>query len=287
MLWIDGRVADERSVSISVRDRTFEHGLGLFETTRTWNRQAPLLDRHLARLRRSACELGLSLDGVRLPDPESVAELLDAEKPTDDVVLRLTLSGGIGGTGGASLWMRALPLPPPVRPGGAVVEVGSWSVLADDELARHKTLNYWSRRRAHEKARGLGFDEVLSVGQRDGSTVVWEGSRTNLFVVAGETLKTPSLEGPLVPGIMRALVLECAAETSLQIREVEGLPLADVRGADEVFLTNSARGVIPVARVHAMGRDDRFVGDVPDTWTQRLMRLVRDRLDGSAGGNRS
>ena len=54
MIWVGGRIVPDDALRVSVLDRTFEHGLGLFETLRTWNGRAPLLDRHLARMTRSA-----------------------------------------------------------------------------------------------------------------------------------------------------------------------------------------------------------------------------------------
>ena len=61
MIWVHGEIVPDDALGISVLDRTFEHGLGLFETFRTWNGHATLLDRHLDRLTRSAHELGLPL----------------------------------------------------------------------------------------------------------------------------------------------------------------------------------------------------------------------------------
>ncbi len=75
MIWVGGAVVPDDALRISVTDRTFEHGLGLFETLRTWNGHAPLLDRHLARMTGSARALGLPLDPDALPDAGAVAAL--------------------------------------------------------------------------------------------------------------------------------------------------------------------------------------------------------------------
>ncbi len=267
MIWVGGAVVPDEALKVSVADRTFEHGLGLFETLRTWNGVAPLLGEHRARMERSALELGMDLPRD-FPDADAVGALLRAEGVVGDVMLRVTLTGGPG----AALWMKAAPLPFALRRPGAVVDSGGWSVLRDDALARYKTLNYWSRRRANESARRLGFDETLSVSP-DGC--VWEGSRTNLFVVRGASLLTPTRDGPIVPGVMRALVLGLAGGLPLEPDEACALTREALNGADEVFLTNSVRGVIPVERV----------GDhswpAPGAWTRRLQVLVADRM-GSA-----
>ncbi|AGA30404.1 aminotransferase class IV [Singulisphaera acidiphila] len=253
MIWVDGRIVPDQALTISVLDRTFEHGLGLFETLRTWQGGTPLLDRHLARLRKSAKALGLPLETSALPDLAAVTQLLEANGHVGDAALRLTLTGGVSDAAGATLWMRSAPLPPSMITGpGAVVDFGSWWVDPNDPLLRHKTLNYWRRRSAYQDARERGFDEILSVSA---GLNLWEGSRTNLFFVAGNELVTPALDGPIVPGIMRELVLELAPSSALEIREVTNLEPNDLQDASEVFLTNSVRGVIPVARLGDLSWD--------------------------------
>src|SRR5215210_1623114 len=113
MIWVGGRIVPEDELKVSVLDRTFEHGLGLFETLRTWNGHPTLLDRHLARMTRSARELGLPLDPAALPDAGAVAALLEACGVAGDATLRITMSGGLSQAGGSVVWMRSAPLPPP------------------------------------------------------------------------------------------------------------------------------------------------------------------------------
>jgi branched-subunit amino acid aminotransferase/4-amino-4-deoxychorismate lyase len=245
MIWVDGRIVPEESFAIPVHDRTFEHGIGLFETMRTWQGIPALLPRHRERMLRSAEALGLPLDPGAFPDAEAVGRLIEANGQEGDVVVRITLSGGRSESGHTTLWMRQAPLPPPPRATGAVLAPAGWTLSRDDPLARHKTLNYWGRRLAYEKGRLEGADEVL-FATVDGR--IWEGTRTNLFLVRGLRLITPDLSGPVLPGVMRGLVLERAIEIGLEVRE------QDVRGedlveADEVFLTNAVRGIIPVGRI--------------------------------------
>ena len=276
MIWVDGRIVLDGSLTVSVLDRTFEHGLGLFETFSARDGRAPLLDRHLARLKNSARELGLPFDSVRPPDEKAVADLLAAEGFLDARMLRVTLSGGRSDSKGAILWMRSFAPPPPHRREGAFLDVGSWRVLHNDPLAQHKCLNYWSRRLASESARRLGFDEVLNQTE-DGQ--IWEGSRTNVFVVQGSTLITPWLAGPLVPGVMRGCVLELSSGLPLTCTLTGGLSLEVLEKTDEVFLTNSVRGIIPVAHLRTTN-PTRFIGRwvAPGPWTKALMLLLSDRL---------
>lgn len=269
MIWVDGRVVHDDELRVSVLDRTFEHGLGLFETLRTWKGRAPLLEPHLARMEEASTQLKLGFEHVTTPDETAVRELVEAEGLGPEVVLRIVLSGGRQDRRRSTLWMRALPLPPPLRREGAVVDVGSWTVIENDPFTRFKSLNYWARRTAHENARNLGFDEVLSATP-DGR--LWEGSRTNLFMVHGSTLVTPTHAGPIVPGIMRAAVLDAAASLPLRIEVTSQLTREALVSADEVFLTNSVRGLIPVLRIE--GR----TWPAPGRWTRMLLLTVAGRL---------
>ena len=107
MIWVQDELVPDEELRISVLDRTFEHGLGLFETFRTWNGHPTLLNRHVERMQRSARELGLPLESGQLPDARAVSDLIEANRaslaPGQDVRLRLTLSGGAGDHAGLGL----------------------------------------------------------------------------------------------------------------------------------------------------------------------------------------
>jgi branched-chain amino acid aminotransferase len=252
MIWFEGRIVDDDALKVSVLDRTFEHGLGLFETFRTWNRQWVLLDRHRLRMQSSARELGLPLDESQLPGARDAAALIEANREVlpqnEDVRVRITLTGGIVTPmeSRSMLWMTAEPLPPaPSLPEGGAVINRTIAVDRNDPLVRHKTLNYWRKRLAHIEAAREGDDEVLTV-TADG--MICEGSRSNLFVVEGGKLHTPDTSEPLLPGIMRRVVLERAKRLKLKTDE-SPLPLDAARSVSEAFLTNSVRGIMPVSRL--------------------------------------
>jgi branched-subunit amino acid aminotransferase/4-amino-4-deoxychorismate lyase len=254
MIWTRQRLLADHELVISIFDRTFEHGLGLFETFRTWEGHAPFVEQHNQRLLRSAEELRLSLNPDALPNAADVRALLDAEGGAGDRLLRVTLSGGTLTKQPGVLWMRTSSVPPAL-PAAAHVG-GFWQVDRQDPLARHKSLNYWRRRIAHEEASAAGFDEWLS---RSADGAIWEGSRTNLFVVIDSVLCTPTDAGPIVPGVFRTWVIAQAPKLGIEVREAE-LNVESLDRATEVFLTNSVRGMIPVAQI--LGRSPGASGPV-------------------------
>lgn len=291
MIWVDGQILPDDGLSISVLDRTFEHGLGLFETLRTWGGRPTLLEKHKARMLRSAEVLKLPIDPATLPDAEDVRALLDAEGVEEDRRLRITATGG--SQSGSVVWMKSSSLGKHPSKEGVRVVPGSWAIGHDDPLARHKTLNYWARRLAFEAASRQGYDETLILTRDD---EYCEGAWSNLFVVRGGELLTPSLDAPIIPGVMRRLVLEAAGELLLPVREVQGIKDQELREADEVFLTNSVRGITPVAAVAIRFRppaiSDSLLSEgegaskhaTPGPWTQQLQGLVARRLWPDRGG---
>jgi branched-subunit amino acid aminotransferase/4-amino-4-deoxychorismate lyase len=142
------------------------------------------------------------------------------------------------------VWMTAGPLPSPLPGQGAVI---NRCIIVDhnDPLARHKTLNYWRNRLAHESAILEGDDEVLTV---TADNTICEASRSNVFLVDGPRLQTQSSSGPLLAGIMRLVVMEQAERLGLVVDE-HPLPLDAIRTSREAFLTNSVRGIIPISRI--------------------------------------
>jgi branched-chain amino acid aminotransferase len=273
MLWVRGELVSNDALTLSAGDRTFEHGLGLFETFRTWNALPTLLGRHLARLQNSARELQLPLEARQLPDARSVAALIEASPDIvplgEDARLRITLSGGLATSppGGSVVWMSVGALPPEIREAGAII-TQSIDVPSDDPLARHKTLNYWRKRLAHARALEAGADEVLCVTH---DRFICEASRSNIFLVRGGRLETPATDGPLLPGIMRRVILERARSLGLVVAE-QALPIERITTADEAFLTNSVRGILSVGRL----MDVEFAAPGPITlelWNDTLRWL--------------
>jgi branched-chain amino acid aminotransferase len=272
MIWSRGEIVADDALRISALDRTFEHGLGLFETFRTWSGRLALADRHRERIERSARALDLPLEPDQLPDDRAIFDLIAANRASltagQDVRLRLTLTGGLPATAGSAtvLWMTAGPLPPAVRESGAVI--GPTVQIADDDLlARHKTLNYWRKRLAQAQAAEAGYDDALCLTAAGN---ICETTRANIFLVEGQRLSTPGLDGPLLPGVMRGLVLERAERIGLHI-DLGPVPVDRIRTADEAFLTSSLRGMLPIARLlrrelPAPGPVTRRLWDETLTW---------------------
>jgi para-aminobenzoate synthetase/4-amino-4-deoxychorismate lyase len=113
-------------------------------------------------------------------------------------------------------------------------------------LGAHK----WADRRVLDEA-GADATSVPLVVDADGT--VLEASRSNVFLVLDGALVTPRADGRLLPGLARRRVLELARGAGLPVRETD-VGSTDLERADEVFLTNSLRGIEPVRSLGGRGR---------------------------------
>jgi branched-chain amino acid aminotransferase len=111
--------------------------------------------------------------------------------------------------------------------------------------AEIKTHNYLNGILARLELRGSDADEVIL---RDVEGYVTEGATSNLFFVADGTLRTPTTRLDILPGVTRGVVLDLARSEGIPVEAGE-YTLADLRRADEAFVTNTTWEVRPVTRV--------------------------------------
>ena len=237
-----------------------EHGI--FETLLIYAGRPIEIETHFARLAASVEEVL----GVRLP--ATVAE--DARRAARGIDFgRLRVDVEPGRTAGTAEYrVTATTIDPeiffPPRERGAALR----SVPAGEWSGAHK----WSDRAWLEAIESeLGEEVPLLV---DASGDVLEAGRANLFVVSDGALATPPLDGRILPGTARAATLAVAAELGIEAVE-RPVALAELRSADEVFLTSSLRGVRPVLRLDGVELDS--VGDL----AERIALALRERWLGT------
>jgi len=207
---------------------------GVFETLLVVAGRPVELDAHLARL-----AAGLeALFEAELP--REAGDLARERAAGIDIGrLRLTVAPGSAGLevdAGAVEVDPALVFPSRER------AVDLRCLLVEGGLGAHK----WADRALLERAEAADPRAVPLLVDGDGA--VLEASRANVFAVRGDALHTPPADGRILPGIARAAAIEVARERGIEVTEGR-LTLADLRLADEAFLTGSVRGVEPVDSV--------------------------------------
>lgn len=246
-LLVDGRPVAPGAPAVDPTDRGLLLGDGVFATMTAFSGRVYRRDAHLDRLAAAAARLDIPVGRERL------ADALDAVVPVEPgraVVVRLTVTRGPGPRG----------LHPPADPHPTVIATTApWSpdlvfrpvrlALAESRrnertpLAGLKHLGYLDAVLAGEAAARRGFDDALFLNTADRVAC---STMANVFVLRGRRIATPPLADGVLPGIVRARLLEVAPALGLSIAEAP-LGADDLAGADAVFLTNSVRLVAPVA----------------------------------------
>lgn len=260
---LDGAILAAEAARISVFDRGFLYGDSVYETVRTYAGRPCLLDRHLARLARSAARLWIELPGgVAGVGREVLRTLAAAANPETSLRIMISRGGQIGqvsldleSAGPPGLVIIARPFSGFERTcyeQGVDVAVVSVRRTAADALDPSiKSGNYLNNILALREARQRQAFECLMLNQHGHLA---EASTSNVFLVSGGALRTPALACGLLDGITRSFLIEVATAAGYPVREEE-LSHADLLQADEVFLTSSLKEVMPVRAI-----DGRAIG---------------------------
>ena len=237
-------------LAVSALDRGLAYGDGLFETTLCVAGKATLWSRHFERLI-SGCErLALPLPDARV----LVHEIAQVAGDRARCVVKIVLTRGPGVRGYAppaeSAPTRVVSVSDEPSPhatgaaGGIAVRWCSTRLGCNAALAGLKHLN----RLEQVLARGEWTDDAFAEGlMRDTEDRVVCATAANLFVASGGRLHTPRVDRCGVAGVARReLIVTKPAGGEVVVRDMLA---ADVESADEVFLCNSVRGVMPVTRL--------------------------------------
>jgi branched-chain amino acid aminotransferase len=296
LVWLNGRFLDEEQASVSIRDTGFLHAAGVFTTMRSDGGVVFRLAQHLARIRASCDALFIPLQFKDDALLAAVAELLQRNGLTD-ARLRMTVTRGLARQDP----LHGLHLEPTVLLTAAELEPypadyysrGMTVIVIDDQKlnpydlqAGHKTLNYFSRLAALREANRRAAGEALWFNVHN---YLQSGSISNVFIVKrGEILTPPTAEDLLdaavaksvpypksavLPGIMRAAVLELASNLGIPARPAS-ISIDELLEAEEVFLTNSIMGIMPVCRIERRAIGDDKPGAVTRRLSDDLKRLT-------------
>jgi branched-chain amino acid aminotransferase len=254
VVYLNGDWIDRAAARISIDDRGFLFGDGVFETGRLHRGRYFRLEQHLRRLAGSADIMGLESPPVS--DLISIAEQLAERNRLAEASLRFTITRGTGGRGLSK------------RGAGPNSLLATLAPIADDWEARAQrgwTLRTASFRRpsvssvpaelkglgrayallAHFEAEDAGFDDSLMLSA-DG--FIAEGPTWNIFWRVGSTIFTPALSAGILEGVTRSILINLAAQLGYAVEEVLwGRDRLD--RIDELFATMTSNGVVPIRRL--------------------------------------
>ena len=283
--FLNGQMVPERDAKISVLDRCFLYGDGIFEGIAVWQRAPFRADAHLDRM----------FDGLnylRIDPPHSRVQWLDildqviAANEMEDGYLRVQISRGEGNS--SIKWERRLLRKPDPNivvipiPGFRDYYRGLFTQKAEQGLrgvivsrpriasasipSGMKHCNYLNTVLSAIEVTDAGVDIGIAV-DRDG--YVTEGIAYNVFIVKDGRLVTAPLDRALLPGITRQVVLELAARTGIPVTE-RLFDAFQLNSADEVFICSTLELAVPVVQI-----DGRPIGNgKPGPLTRQMGEML-------------
>jgi len=250
LVWLNGEILDFASAKVSVEDRGFQFGDGVYEVVRVYQGKPFALKEHLERLQRSAREIELPLP-LSLADLAAAAEDLIARAGIAEAELYIQLTRGAARRN--HLFPSDTPptlvmtvrqvrlIPPELREQGIRA-----LTVPDERWARCdiKSICLLPNVLAKERAHRAGAFEALFV--REG--VVTEGTSSNVFAWTGEELVTPVADHRILSGITRSFVLRLAQQHGYRTVERD-LPLAELKSAREVIIAGTVTELLAVIAI--------------------------------------
>jgi len=247
IVYLNGQFLPIEEAKISVLDRGFVYGDGVYELIPVYSRRPFRLPQHLVRLQHS-------LDGIRLANPHSEAEWTSiiseiiARQPFDDQGVYFQLTRGVAKRDhtfpagvAPTVFMMSNPLAVPTA---EQVEKGVAVVTADDNRWQRcdlKTISLVGNVLMRQLAADAGAIETVMF--RDGNLT--EASASNVLVVIHGVIVAPPKDNLILPGITYGAAYEFAREAGMPF-EIRAVSRAEVLVADEMWLSSSTKEVVAV-----------------------------------------
>ena len=279
-IYLNGQYMPIEDARISVLDRGFIFGDGVYEVIPVYSHKAFRLPEHLRRLQHS-------LDGIKLANPHSDSEWtaiigeLVARNAAQDQYLYLHITRGVAKRDHAfpkppvtpTVFMMSSPL---LTPPAELLQSGIACITAPDNRWLRcdiKAIALLPNVLLRQMAVDAGCAETILIrsGAGNEGEFMTEGAASNIFVVKGGTLLAPPKDNLMLPGITYDVVLELAAANGIP-HEVRRVAVAEVFTADELLLTSSTKEVLAITQL-----DGKPVGSgKPGAMFARLHALYQD-----------
>jgi D-alanine transaminase len=273
MVFLNGKFLPIEEAKIPVLDRGFIFGDGVYELVPVYSRVPFRLDEHLSRLERSLSETRIRNPYSRAQWREIIFKLIDGQ-PFDDQGVYFQVTRGVAKRDHAfpknvepTVFMMSNPL---VNPPKEQVEKGGSAVSAKDHRWLRcdiKSISLIGNCLLRQLSAESGGAETILF--RDGKLT--EASASNVFIVKRGRIESPAKGNLILPGITYDVVMELARANGLPL-EFREVTEAEVRDADEIWVTSSSKEVFPIVEL-----DGRKVGDGrPGPVFHRMYQLYQE-----------
>ena len=276
IVFLNGQFIPEERARISIFDRGFLYGDGLFETLRVAQGRPFRFEQHLKRF-------WAGMEFLKLELPFSSKELtviateLVQRNEVREALLRLVVSRGAGPRGSSSrgagpssvvMSLHTAPVIDAEVPRGWRLETSSVRLTTAEPLSLFKTCNKLRQIVARAEADAVGADEALLLNA-EGWAV--EGTSSNLFWIQDGTVFTPPLSSGALPGITRAAIFEICHRLGLPCQETY-IRVEQLLVSEGIFLTLSSLGVVAASQLDNRPLEHSTTADrIRDTYSELLL----------------
>ncbi|MBI4050840.1 MAG: aminotransferase class IV family protein [Candidatus Doudnabacteria bacterium] len=268
--FVETKFVPLEKAKISATDLAVQRGTGLFETLRTYGKAPLALRERLERIFESAEILGFKLRFSQTGLTKKVLEGIDKLKVREVLVkIIVTAEASHRGFGLVPEKTKLVILfspfvPPPRKHYEKGIEI--FTTKLKRPLPEIKSLSYLSAVVAHRRAKKAGFDEAVYLDLRNN---ILEGTTFNFAIIKNKTLVTP-IHG-ILEGITMDIVLGLAAKAGLAVKRQE-IRYADLKKAQEAFITSASREVMPVVKVDKI----KIGNGRPGVYAKLLLQKYRE-----------
>ncbi len=285
-VWMNGKTIAWDEGTIPLMTHALHYGTGVFEGIRGYGVHSNLylfrLRDHFERLMNSArvCDIEPKYSARELED--ACISLLRSNRMMEDCYVRPIMFVGFWGINLGFIdypietAIIAFPFKQYFSKPGLDVCISSWTRLYDPVTPPMAKIcgNYVNSVFAKRDAAKNGYDEAIMLNSEG---KVSEGTGENIFVVKKGKIYTPPIGASILDGITRNTIMELAKESQLELLERD-IARSELYTADEVFLTGTAAGVMPVMSVDRKKVGDGMVGPVTTTLLEGYSALVLGKV---------
>jgi branched-chain amino acid aminotransferase len=255
VIYLNNRLIPEKQAKISVFDRGFLYGDGIYETLRVYKGVVFKIDEHIERLFRSASMIDLKIPKTHSAIRQAVYKTLQKNKHHEAYV-RISISRGPGPIGldpqlckkptFVIVSQKLKGYPKQFYKNGVKVAIVNTRRNYKNALnPQIKSLNFLNNIIAKIESKSRGAYEAIMLNYRG---YVAEGTITNIFFFKKNTLHTPALSVGILNGITRRIILDCAKGLKILVKEGSYIS-KDIYTAQEVFISNTTMEIMPVTKV--------------------------------------
>ena len=275
MVYVNGAIVHEDDAKISAADPGFLFGASVYSTLLAHQGVIFRFNEHLERLASTINLLGMQIDVTTGQLIEAAYSVLDANGLTEGR-LRIDITPGPPrGDAGPTVIATADPLPDYPNEWytkGIKVIVSSMKQATGSPIYGVKTGCYLPRLLAQQEAAAKGATDALWFTAEN---YLAEACTSNVFLVREGKVLTPPVDTPVLPGVVRNVILQLCESLDIPASDSEKLTVHDMLSADEAFLTGSTMGIRPVVAI-----EQHTVGEgTPGEITRRLRAAYQELLD--------